>query len=110
MCVILYGERNAVIVVSRPRGMAHSDDECFWASRGDRITPQSRDDIIKRYIIIIINYYCHVRVSRQALRSARGARKIQNLRYNIVLISARVSIFIAPPPSIIITMYYILCT
>jgi len=66
---ILYDEGGAVIVVSRPRGVAHGhDDECFWASRGDRKTPQNRDDIIiiiiiKRYIIIIINYYCHVRVS-----------------------------------------------
>lgn len=33
---ILYDEGGAVIVVSRPRGVAHGhDDECFWASRGN---------------------------------------------------------------------------
>lgn len=74
---ILYGEGGAVIAVSRPRGVAHGYDECFCASRGNRKTPQSRDGIIiKRYIIIIINYYCHVRVSWQALRSTRGAHNI----------------------------------
>lgn len=30
---ILYDEGGAVIVVSRPRGVAHGhDDECFWAT------------------------------------------------------------------------------
>lgn len=105
---ILYDGGGAVIVVSRPRGVAHGDDECFWASRGDRKTPRSRDDIIiiKRYIIIIINYYCHVRVSWQALRSTRGDHKIQNLRDIVLISTTRVSIFLAL--SIIITMCYIL--
>jgi len=79
---ILYGKGSAVIAVSRPRGVAHGYDKCFWASRGNRKTPQSRDDIIiKRYIIIIINYYCHVHVSWKALRITRGVRNIQNLPY-----------------------------
>jgi len=83
---ILYGKGSVVIAVSRPRGVTHGYDKCFWASWGNRKTLQSRDDIIiKRYIIIIINYYCHVRVSWQALRSTRGAHNIQNLPYIRVL-------------------------